>query len=186
MRHLTSKKNRIGFFMATSLVHGGGCENSFIKIANQMAEKGYRVKIVTFNRNIYKKIAFLSSFPQMTKVAPIEREDPAKIRKRLGKAKWEELTWSQAKKTLNQFDVIYAKNEFLDLLVLKTMKLKKEVPVICAVRSSILFPQATSFYARLHNFLYNSFLYKYLVKIEPRPFPSEEFLLLNNPFLPYL
>jgi hypothetical protein len=61
--------------------------------------------------------------------------------------------WKMAR-MLRRCDVVYAKNEVLDLSVLQMIRAKQLPPIICGVHTPMRYPRAVSPQARLHNRLY--------------------------------
>jgi glycosyltransferase involved in cell wall biosynthesis len=92
------------------------------------------------------------------------KEDPEDIKRRLGKAHYyKEPTIASLRKRLQEYDVIYSKNELIEGFVMRVLlRYKTLPPVIFGGHTPIHYPAATAFHSKLHNFLYGSFIYRFL------------------------
>lgn len=66
-------------------------------------------------------------------------------------------------RVLRRCDVVYTKNEVLDLSVLQMIRTKQLPPIVCGVHTPMRYPRAISPQARLHNRLYLGGLYSRLL-----------------------
>ena len=158
---------KIAFYHLMSLRNGGGCENNFIRMAAAMAERDYgnEVYIAGASESFHEFIAFLLSIFYGT----IFRRDKIKFSRlpeseisgRLGRSEWKPVNFFKLRKLLHDADVIYAKNEILDLFALKCLRIKK--PVICGLHTNIYYPVARDFHEKLHNWLYSGVFYRFLI-----------------------
>jgi len=158
-----NKKMKIGFFIAALLNHGGGAEKHFIMMGNAMAKKGHEIGIVNLDKSFYKKLSIILSIYYASNLTFIRYRD-ADVRKMLHNVKWLKVEFKKLRKNLQKFDVIYVKNEILDLGILKLIGFKKLPPVIVGIHTPIFYPITSSFYSRLHNFFYSSCFYRWLIK----------------------
>ena len=156
-------KKRIALFMAPLLTHGGGAEKYFIELAKNLANKEFIVDIITFDRDFYKKFSNFLSLVYFKKIKPIERETEEAINNQLDKARWLKISPKNLKNILNNYDIIYSKNEITDLFLLKFFSGKKMPPIIVGVHTPIFYPITKSLISKLHNFLYLGFIYKILL-----------------------
>lgn len=153
---------KIAFFMVPLLNHGGGAEKYFINIANEMARRGHETSIINLDKSLYSKLTFFLSIYYHHKLIKLRYTDK-EIEKELKEVKWIKTNLRNLKNVLNNFDVIYAKNEILDLSILKLIGMKNLPPVIVGVHTPIFYPISDSFYSKLHNFLYLGPLYRWLL-----------------------
>src|SRR3990167_7911501 len=163
------KKNnkKIALFMLPPLTLGSGAEKYFIKLAANFREIGIFTDVVTMDERFYKRFAralhIFFSFTFFGRIDISGKETEEVIRKDLGKAAWIKASRKELKLILNKYEVIYSKNEIVDLVLLKLIGYKNLPPVIVGVHTPIYYPKAASLYAKLHNFLYQSLVYKWLL-----------------------
>jgi glycosyltransferase involved in cell wall biosynthesis len=161
------KDKKIALFMLPVLTQGGGAEKYFIDLARNFSERGIQTDIVTMNEKFFRKfgrVLHIFRFGNFFGKIPLAgREKEEFIRKQLGKAEWIKASWSDLKKCLGKYDIIYTKNEIVDLLLLKLKGYKKLPPIIVGVHTPIFYPNSKSFFSKLHNFLYQGFFYKWLL-----------------------
>lgn len=153
----------IAFFMAPLLNHGGGAEKYFITMANEMVRRGHKISIVNLNELFYKKLTFLLSIYYASKLGSVRYTDED-IEGMLKNVDWIRVRLKDLRKNLQGFDVIYTKNEILDLGILRLVGFKNLPPVIASIETPIYYPITASLQGRLHNLLYSSFIYKNLVE----------------------
>jgi len=115
------------------------------------------------NESYYKLISFFLSFYYLKRVSPIKREKDSDVIKKLHPSKWVKASFKNLKKTLCSYDVIYTRNEIIDLLLLKLIGYHNLPPIIVGVHTPIRYQIADSIHSRLHNFLYSK-PYKFLLK----------------------
>ena len=159
---------RIAFFMAPLLNHGGGAEKFFIEVSNEMSKRGHKVSIINLDKSFYNKLSFILSiyyrgrFHYHSKLK--YRYTDKQIKKGLKGIEWIKINLRNLKKVLQDFDVIYVKNEILDLGVLKLIRFSKLLPIIVGVHTPIYYSIVNSFQDKFHNFLYLGPFYKWLLK----------------------
>lgn len=164
---MENKKFRAALFMLPLLTQGGGAEKYFIELAKNLRERGVETDVVTMDENFFRKFArllyifVLGNF--FGKIDISGRESECDILRQLGKAQWIKASFKSLGKILKSYNIIYAKNELVDLSLLKTKNYKKLPPIIVGVHTPIYYPETKSFISKLHNFLYSSFLYKWLL-----------------------
>lgn len=160
-------KLKIALFMYPLLTEGGGAEKYFIELANHLSEKkDIKADVVTMDVKFFKFLTFLLNFYWFRPFAKINvsgREKEADVRKRLGKARWIKSSVLDLRKNLKQYDIIYSKNEIVDLLLLKAVGYKKLPPIVVGVHTPVFYPQTNSFNSKLHNYFYGGRLYRFLL-----------------------
>ena len=163
---MENKEFKIALFMLPLLTQGGGAEKYFIELARNLRERGIEADILTMDENFFRKFArFLHIFARgnfFGKINVRGREKEEEILERLGTVRWIKTSYKNLNKELQKYDIIYAKNELVDLLLLKGKSYKSLPPIIVGVHTPIFYPQANSFISKLHNFLYSSFFYRWL------------------------
>lgn len=157
---------RICFFKVTVLEHGGGLENFFIETAQKFAQdEQNKVDVVSLTDIFTERVESLLSlyYLKNKKNKSIIKEKTETILLKLGRAGYSKCRINELIKKMNQYDIIYSKNEILEALVLKYfVGFNKIPPVIFGVHTPIKYPIANTVTARLHNFIYNGSIYKYL------------------------
>jgi len=157
---------KIGFFSALLLNHGGGAERYFITFANAMAKKGHRVGIVNLDKSFYRRLSVFLSLYYVCKSTPIPmRYADREIESMLFKSvEWFRGDFRSLKRILQKFEVIYSKNEILDLAVLGLVGFRNIPPVIVGIQTPIHYRITSSLQSKFHNFLYSSFFYRDLLQ----------------------
>ncbi len=162
------KKEKIALFMLPLLTQGGGAERYFIELAKNLSTgREAKADVITMNENFFRVFArllflFRLRFPLRIDISGREKEED--IKKKLGKASWIKSPWGKLKITLSRYDVIYAKNEIVDLLLLKLIGYRNLPPIVVGVHTPLLYPIGSSLDVKIHNFLYSSLLYRWLLK----------------------
>ncbi len=160
---------KIIFFTNTILEHGGGLEKYFIETTHALLLRHPedQITVVTFNEKRTETLQHLLSFYYWKKM-PIEniyREKTEDILQKLGGVSYVKCdSFRMLRKVLTQADVIYSKNEIIDLAILKFFGGYGLPPIIAGIHTPLYFPIATSFHTKLHNVLYNSWLYRFLLR----------------------
>jgi glycosyltransferase involved in cell wall biosynthesis len=164
---MENRRYKIALFMLPLLTQGGGAEKYFIELAQNLKERGIEADIITMDEKFFRKFArLLHIFSRgnfLGKVNITGREDEISIAHQLGKARWIKTNFINLGKHLRSYDVIYSKNEIVDLFLLKMKGYKKLPPIIVGVHTPIYYPETKSIISKIHNFLYASFLYKWLL-----------------------
>lgn len=160
---------KIVFYMATILEHGGGLEKYFIETVKKLSEfPNIGVDVVTMDDNFSYKVVNLLSFYYFKKInrKSLYKESIDTIKQKLGEATYHKCkSLKELKEKLNEYDIIYSKNELLEALIFKfIIKYKNVPPIIFGCHTPVYYPVADSIQSKLHNFLYNGFVYKYLAK----------------------
>jgi len=158
---------KIALFVLPLLTQGGGAEKYFIELARNLRERGIEADVVTMDEKFFRKFArllyifVLGNF--FGKIDISGRESEAYISRQLGRARWIKSSFKDLEKKLKDYDIIYSKNELVELILLKRIGYRKLPPVIAGIHTPIHYPETKSFISKLHNFLYSSFLYKWLL-----------------------
>lgn len=154
--------------MSTALEQYGGYEKSAIEIAKGLHQyTKNKVEIISMDEAFTKKINFgLSLYFQKNLVSDstAKRESLSKIRQTLSEVKYTQCrSISQLRKKLNEFDVIYSKNEIIESFMFKFLIGYKRVPpVLFLCGTAMFYPNPSTVMARLHNYLYLGPIYRFL------------------------
>jgi len=164
---MENKKFKIALFMLPLLTQGGGAEKYFINLAKNISEKGYQADIITMNEKFFRRFARLLHIYALGnffgKIDTGGREEENEIKKRLGQARWIRVGLKDLGKVLQNYDIVYTKNELVDLFLLKLKGYKKLPPVIVGMHTAVFYPQAESILEKIHNFIYSGFIYRFFL-----------------------
>lgn len=169
MNRKEGKRIRLTFFSFGILEQGGGFENYLLTTARGLADRyaDLEISIVTMSPEIVEKLQHILSiyFMRVQKPDAIYRETYESVRKRLGTVTYTRAnSLKELRVLLREADVIYSKNEVLELLVLNWIGMRKLPPIIVGVHTPIYYPHTPSLSAKLHNLLYTGVLYRRLIK----------------------
>lgn len=162
------KKIKIVLFMLPLLTQGGGAEKYFIELAeNLSSRRGIKMDVITMDENFFRVFARLLHLFRLrffTKIDISGREKEEDVKKRLRKAAWIKSSLRELKTILSQYNVIYAKNEIVDLFLLKLIGYRNLPPIVVGVHTPLFYPVGNSLDVKIHNFLYSSSFYRWLLK----------------------
>jgi glycosyltransferase involved in cell wall biosynthesis len=155
---------RIGLFSFPRLVHGGGFEEYLITLATSLSNRGHDVCVVNASPGQHRAInVALNVYYRNPLLSDNARTTAAEVHRRLGEAKLFELPVRKMARLLRGCDVVYAKNELLDLSVLRLLRTRRLPPIVCGVHTPMWYPRALTPQARLHNTLYLGRVYRTLL-----------------------
>ena len=172
--------------MVPPLNHGGGAEKYFIDLAKNLSSNNLVINVVTMDDNFIRvfsrfiQIYYYQNF--FRKIIGNRREREETVIRNLGNSKWIKSSWKNLRKVLNNYDIIYTKNELVDLFLLKCLNFNKLPPIIVGVHTPIFYPVTKSFYSKFHNFLYMGPVYRFLIKgtkLIHAPNKYTQYLFLN-------
>lgn len=160
---------KIAFFTNTILEHGGGLEKYFIEVASELAKRypDFHISIITFNERRTEMLQRSLSFYYFKKmpIKSLYREKTEAILEKLGRVRYIKCSsFGEVKRELIEYDVVYSKNEIIDLSILKYFGYKNLPPIIVGAHTPIRIPTMMTIHDRLHNWLYLSFPYKFLLR----------------------
>ncbi|HSX16132.1 MAG TPA: glycosyltransferase family 4 protein [Candidatus Saccharimonadales bacterium] len=169
MKHNPHRPLRLVFFSFGILEQGGGFENYLLTTARGLADryKDLSITMVTMAPEIVEKLQHVLSvyFMRVQKPRAIYRESRESVLKKLGGIPYRQAaSLKDLALLLRDCDVIYSKNEVLELGVLNRIGLHKLPPVMLGVHTPIFYPNAPSLSAHLHNFLYTGPLYRWSIR----------------------
>lgn len=160
---------KIAFFTNTILEHGGGLEKYFIDVSSELAKRypDDEISVITFNERRTEALQRVLSlyYAKEMPISNIYREKTEDILRKLGRARYIKCaSFRELKKELSRHDVVYSKNEIIDLSILKWFGYGSLPPVIVGAHTPVRILHPISGHDRLHNFLYMGFLYKFLLE----------------------
>jgi glycosyltransferase involved in cell wall biosynthesis len=164
----TAGKIRIAFFKAAVLEEGGGLEKYFIETASKLSGfPGVTADIITLDDKFSERLKKSLTLLYFKNTAEnVNKEDRTSISKRLSPSIYYTAPSLQAlRKLLQGYDIVYSKNELLEAFILKLFVQYGSIPpVVFGGHTPLIYPYTESSYAKLHNLLYSSSLYRYLAK----------------------
>ena len=194
---------KVGFFTVFFLEHGGGLAKYYIETASNLAKMPLvKADVVTmddrFSLNIMKMTqVFYMSFMTKMDMRLVYKESTKSIKKNLGDAQYFKAdSIADLRKKLQEYDLIYSKNEVLEAFILKFLVGYKNLPpVLFGCHTPFYYPEVNSIQSKLHNFLYNSFVYRFLTSDVKafhvlntfdennlrKLFPNKKITKINNP-----
>lgn len=155
--------------MYHSLTFGGGAEKYLIDLACDLRKEGVSADVITmdkrFNIIIWKLLSFIYfDWKNLIYKKWKDSEKKITILQKLGHANWIEVSLSELKSSLSNYDVIYTRNEVIELFLLKLVNYQNIPPVIVGMHTVSYYFMPESILSKLHNILYSSFFYKWLLK----------------------
>lgn len=182
---------KIALFIAPPINYGGGAEKYFITLANAMAERSHQVGIINLDQSFDNKLTLFLSIFHHGKISYNSelkyRYTDTEITNMLNNVSWIKTNFRRIKYILQSYDVIYAKNEILDLGILKLLDFRKLPPVITGIHTPIFYPIADTPKEKVHNLLYLSPIYKLLLRecaLIHVPNSSDEIFISNHFSIP--
>jgi len=137
------ESKKIALFMLPLLTQGGGAEKYFIDLARNLRERGFETDVVTMDERFFARFAkllYLLAYRKWFRHIDISgRESEEAVKKQLGGARWIKASRKNLGRILNDYDIIYSKNELVDLGLLKFIGYKKLPPVIVGVHTPLFF-----------------------------------------------
>lgn len=194
---------KVAFFMTTILEQGGGLEKYLIETAVGLSQRdSVDVNIITMDDKItirLNKLLSLYYFKKHNVTLPeIHNESKRSVLGKLGRIKYHKCSrFSELKRLLGKYDVIYSKNELIEAFIFKfVLKYKRLPPVVFGCHTPIYYPTSKSLSSKLHNFFYLGFLYKWLADgvlafhvtnasdkiLLSDIFPKRKIFMIYNPF----
>ncbi|HVQ44192.1 MAG TPA: glycosyltransferase family 4 protein [Candidatus Saccharimonadia bacterium] len=160
---------RVIFFSFGILEYGGGLENYLIATAPDLIRGRYvdEASIITATPRLNEALQHLLTLYYFRKhsTSTIYRESAKDIKIRLGAVKYLQAdSLRDLRERLQKYDVVYTKNEIIELAILKLIGYKNLPPVVVGAHTPVYFTNAPSVSAKLHNLIYGGFIYRYLLK----------------------
>lgn len=155
---------KIAFYSAQTLEHGGGLEKYYLETASELTVRYEDVSsdIVTNGGNFARILAIILGlyYGGISK----EVESHANILDRLsGDVRYiKARTFTELRRVLSQYDVIYSKNEVLELGILWLLGIKNLPPIVIGCHTPLEYPNPASIRSRIKNHLYGGSVYKAL------------------------
>ncbi|OGK17161.1 hypothetical protein A2774_02055 [Candidatus Roizmanbacteria bacterium RIFCSPHIGHO2_01_FULL_39_12c] len=161
---------KIAFFNYLMLEYGGGTGRFFIDAAIGLKQRypNLKLSIFSLNKKLVKKIQSLYSFYFRRNIGEEQRLSNNNIKQYLRKSdiNYETVhSGKELREKLQEADVVYSKNDLLELLILRHFVGRQFIhKLIIGFHTPVFYERPYNLQSYLHNFLYNSFIYKYLIK----------------------
>lgn len=138
----------------------GGFEGFLVNFASSV--KKDRVGIVSRDKKFFFRLAsILSVFYGKSAINDIPKLDPKKLPEN---CIVETESFTSLGKALSKYDVIYSKNELLEVVTLRVLGLFYDLPpIVYGVHTTITYPSPHTFAGIIHNLIYGSRLYLKLI-----------------------
>jgi len=156
--------------MLPLLTQGGGAEKYFMSLAswlNSNKKNNIKADVITLDQRSFAHFArLIHIFYHLNFFGKIDisgREKESNLYKKFKSLSWIKVSFSDLRKTLRNYDLIYSKNEIAELFTLKLIGYRKLPPIIVGVHTPAYYPRAKSIYSKIHNWLYSSPFYKWLL-----------------------
>ena len=161
---------KVAFFTVFFLEHGGGLAKYFIETSSNLSKlPSVKADVVTMDDKFALTIMrlthiFYLSFVSKMDMSLIYKESKKNIEENLGDAGYFKVDSIRSlRKKLQEYDVIYSKNEVLEAFILKFLVGYENLPpVIFGCHTPFYYPETKSLQSKLHNFLYSGFIYRFL------------------------
>jgi glycosyltransferase involved in cell wall biosynthesis len=160
---------QIIFFGFGMLELGGGFEDYLITTSNEVKKlsPGDEISVLTASPRLTEKYYSLLNLISFKRESPesLYREKHKSIKKRLDDVNYVTFdTFEELKRRLIAADIIYSKNEIIELILLKAVGNKQLAPVMIGISTPISYPYAPTLSSKLHNLVYKSLFYKMLLR----------------------
>lgn len=159
----------IAFFNYLMLEYGGGTARFFEEVSVGLKKRypNLNITIITCDESIVKVINNLYSFYFNKKVEDsliMLGEDIGKRLKKQGVAYINITSFAQLRDVILKFDRVYSKNDFLEASILKFFAgLRGSSKLIFGIHTPIHYERPHNWQSRLHNLLYDSLFYRFLL-----------------------
>lgn len=188
---------KIVFFTYLLLEYGGGVSTYFTTVASGLKNKysNNEITILTFDKKLLYLILFIYSLYFTKKSDYNFKKETSKLKD----VHYQKLNnIFSVIKTFKENDVLYTTNNLLELIVLKIVSFFTRLPpVIVGFHIPIQYYQTPSLQSRLHNIIYSSKEYTYLLRnaqvfhvinqhdyrLLKQLFPAKKIHLVYNPVL---
>jgi glycosyltransferase involved in cell wall biosynthesis len=186
--------------MTTVLEHPGGCEKYMIETATSLSKRrNIEIDIITMDEHFMDFLGFWLHLLRFNK-----KRDRSHFRqsedvvKQLGKVHYYKIhKFKSLRQLLQNYDVIYSKNELLEVSIFKfILGYKNLPPILLGGHTPLRYPKPKSLQSKLHNFLYSGNVYQILGsgvkkfhaingydgRLYTSLFPNREVQVIANPF----
>ncbi len=158
---------KVALFMSSILEQGGGLEKYLIETASYLASNSsVEIDIITMDEKFTKDLNSLLNLYYFRKISgdTLYRESTDAIKLKLGKSKYFTVRdFKELRKKLQEYNVVYSKNEVLEAVIFKFfIGYKNLPPIIFGVHTPHHYPVVKSIQSKFHNFVYEGWIYNFL------------------------
>lgn len=157
----------IVIFDFATLNYGGGAEKNFMDLGIWLYNRKHNVTFITADKNfndIICKILYRKNYQENIKEKNLIKKISGIKYYKFG---IKDLFFTKKKKQiceiLKNCDIIYSKNEILELVILKYFFKVETNKLVVGFHTPLYYPITNSFISKLHNFIYNSKFYQNLL-----------------------
>lgn len=159
---------KIAFFTATPIGHGGGTDKFFLEVTRGLKQKypQMEITIITFDEIFRTRLSRLLSIYYITNLTSLNARDdlPHKTGPDFRSISYIEChSLTDLRKEFLNFDLIYSRNEIVDLILIVLATWNYVTPIITCILTPVHYPFTPSLQSKIHNQLYSSFLYRWLL-----------------------
>jgi len=171
---------RIAFFNYLRLEQGGGTARFFIDASTGLKKRfpNLEISIITLSENKESAINLIYSLYFLKNIKKDLINSNVEIKETLAKFNISYLNidgYLELKSILSGYDIIYAKNDFVEAFILKYLVGYQYLnQVIFGFHTPIYYELTPNFQSNIHNLIYGSFIYIHLIK------QAEKFHVLNR------
>lgn len=163
----TKNRTRVAFYMTTVLEHWGGLERYLCDTASYLKKNSnVDTNVITMDDVYTQRIINMLSLFYLKKIDIKHsfKRSKDEIEKYLTPSKYIKANNIKLlREELNNYDVIYSKNELIEAFIFKILiRYKNAPPIIFGCHTPIKYSSPDNLHQKLHNFLYSGFIYKYL------------------------
>lgn len=153
---------RVAFFVNTPIGYGGGTDKFFLEATRGLKQKYPQLDlaIITFDEIYHARLSWLLSIYYLRNLTSLNNRTEPDL-KNIRNIECHSLT--ELRKELSGYDLIYSRNELLDLLILIFATWGLSTPVIIGIHTPVFYPFIASLQSKIHNKLYLSFFYHWLL-----------------------
>lgn len=159
---------KVAFFNYLPLEYGGGLARYYLNTASELHRRYPKLDItlITLDRHFADKISRLYSWYFQTKRHGMRyHESTSELKQSLSGITYTKVSsFQELRAVLSQQQSIYTKNDLLELVLLRFLIGYSHLPpVIIGYHTPLVYDRTPSLQAKLHNILYNSFFYRFLI-----------------------
>lgn len=160
---------KVAFFSFGLLEQAGGFENFLIETTKGLADRysDIDIDIITMSPSTVEKLQHVLTlyFGRKQPKSSIYREQKSSIINRLGRVRYlQARSIRELKIKMREYDIVYSKNEVLELATLSLIGIRKLPPVIVGVHTPLQYANEESISSKIHNTLYGPSIYKRLTR----------------------
>lgn len=149
---------RIAIYHFPSLRAGG--DTFIFDLASSFVKNGHNIHIITSNQ-----LPLVSGKRNVTMNEVLHRINGAILHELpFTNILPHHVAISEIRSVLKNCDLLYIKNEILELSQFKILRCGINLPTVCGIHTAVFYPYSSSLRSKMHNMLYMSKMYAYLLR----------------------